>query len=34
MRPMQEAKAIEYKEGSIINFVERPRKVKENLNYF
>lgn len=27
-------KAIEYKEGSTINFVERPRKDKENLNCF
>ena len=27
-------KSIEYKEGSTINFVERPRKDKENLNFF
>lgn len=27
-------KAIEYKEGSTIKFVERLRKVKENLNCF
>ena len=33
MRPEQEARLL-YKEGSTIKFVERLRKVKENLNCF